>query len=178
MNNIKIYLKESDKARLANVRIRIVRENSPRQPDKNEDLVFVKVDNESDIPENSIYHWHLNLCNDICYFYTTADRCKQMVSDDPSYWTEEKLKKLAEIERQIWHDWYVGDVYGFVREKWNAKQRKWETISSLWGMYGSDELIENLKDELYNENDILVCLDDEDMKYNFNDVEMKLNEFD
>ena len=41
-NPIKIYLKDSDKARLADYRARIVRETSPLEPCDNEDLVFEK----------------------------------------------------------------------------------------------------------------------------------------
>ena len=51
------------------------------------------------------------------------------------------------------------------------------TISSLWGMYGSEELFENLATETDGVN-IPVCVDEEEMKYEFDNVEKKINEFD
>ena len=39
-NDARIYLKDSDKVRLADYRARIVRESNPREPCVNEDLLF------------------------------------------------------------------------------------------------------------------------------------------
>ena len=182
---MKIYLKDSDKARLADVRARIVRETNPREPCDNEDLVFRKVEDEHLIPASALYKWKFE-CNyehEPIWFYTTADRCKKMVSKNPSYWTLPKLKEFAEIEHQLYQDWYDGNVYGIVVEKWDEKQRKWTQIDSIWGMYGAKEVLQRLTDEidlLYDEIDsvnIPVCIDEEEMAWEFDNTEKKINEF-
>ena len=99
-----------------------------------------------------------------------------MVSEDASYWTEEKLKKFAEIEGRLYRNWWDGHVYGYIIEKWDEKRREWMTTSSRWGMYGSEELLENLASETDGVN-ILICVDKEDMKYEFDNCEKAINEF-
>ena len=56
LNNLRIYLKDSDKVRLADTRIRIVRESDPLEPCDNEDLVFEKAEDESYIPKNALFY--------------------------------------------------------------------------------------------------------------------------
>jgi len=180
-NDPRIYLKDSDKVRLADYRARIVRETNPREPCDNEDLVFEKVEDEHlhFIPTNALYKWKFD-CNhehEPIWFYTTAERCKEMVSEDPSYWTLPKLKEFAEIEHRLYQNWYDGHVYGYIIEKWDAERRKWMTTSSLWGMYGADELLMHLAEETDGVN-IPVCIDEEEMKYEFDNTEKKVNDFD
>ena len=174
----KIFLKESDVARLADVRCMIVKESDPLEPCDNEDLVFRKVEDEHLIPANALYKWKFD-CNfehEPIWFYTTAERCKQMVSDDPSYWTKEKLEEFARIEKQLYQNWWDGNVYGYIIEKWDDTQRKWVQTSSCWGMYGAKELMENLPGEIDGTN-IPICIESEDMKYDFDNVEKFTNEF-
>jgi len=182
-NDPRIYLKDSDKVRLADYRARIVRETDPREPCDNEDLVFEKAEDESLIPKNALHKWKFD-CNhehEPIWFFTTAERCKKMVSKDPSYWTKEKLIEFEKIERRLYQDWWDGHVYGYIIEKWDEKRREWTRISSLWGMYGTEELMMHLGNEidlLYDEvGDIPICLDDEEMKYDFDNTEKKINEF-
>lgn len=177
-NDTRIYLKDSDKVRLADYRARIVREMNPREPCDNEDLVFRKVEDEHLIPANALYKWKFD-CNfehEPIWFFTTAERCKKMVSEDPSYWTLPKLEKLAEIEKRLYQDWWDGHVYGYIIEKWDEKRREWMTTSSLWGMYGAKDLFENLATETDGVN-IPVCIDNEDLKYDFDNTEKRVNEF-
>ena len=61
-------------------------------------------------------------------------------------------------------------------EKWDEKRREWMKTSSLWGMYGAEELMLNLAEETDGVS-IPICLDDEDMKYEFDNTEKKVNEF-
>ncbi len=172
MEKLKIYLKESDKVRLADWRARIVRESNPREPCDNEDLVFEKADGK--VPPKAIYVWYFAPMG--VTFYTTPERCKEMVSEDPSYWTEKKLKEFAKIEGRLYRDWWNNHVYGYIIEKWDAKRRAWMTMSSLWGMYGSKDLLDNLATETDGVN-IPVCVDEEEMKYEFDNVEMSKNQF-
>ena len=99
-----------------------------------------------------------------------------MVSKDPSYWTLPKLKEFAEIEHRLYQDWYDGHVYGYIIEKWDSKRREWMTTSSHWGMYGAKDLFDNLATETDGVN-IPVCIDEEEMKYEFDNTEKKINEF-
>ena len=66
-------------------------------------------------------------------------------------------------------------MYGFAVEKWDER-REWMTTSSSWGMYGTEELMMELAEETDGVS-IPICLDDEEMKYEFDNVEMKVNEF-
>ena len=184
-NPPKIYLKDSDKVRMADYRARIVRETDPREPCDNEDLVFEKAEDESLIPKNALYKWKFD-CNhehEPIWFFTTAERCKEMVSKNPADWTLPKLKEFAEIEKRLYQDWYDGHVYGIVVEKWDEKQREWTRIDSAWGMYGAKDVYDNLGNEIdlhYDEvggASIPVCVDEEEMKYEFDNVELKVNEF-
>ena len=185
LNNIRIYLKDSDKARLADCRARIVRMTNPLEPCDNEDLVFEKTEDKSLIPENALYTWKFDCNNEHepIWFFTTAERCKKMVCEDPSYWTLPKLKEFAEIEHRLYVDWYAGHVYGVIVEKWDEKQREWKTVNSYWGMYGEKELYDNLGNEIdlhydeAGEANIPVCVDEEEMKYEFDNVEMRVNAF-
>ena len=185
-NDFRIYLKDSDKARLANCRARIVRETNPREPCDNEDLVFEKAEDESFIPKNAIHKWKFD-CNhehEPIWFFTTAERCKKMVSENPSYWTLPKLKEFAEIEHGLYQNWWDGHVYGVVVETWDEKQRKWTPIDAIWGLYREKDVIDRINDEidlLTDKRDgaeIPVCIDEEEMKYEFDNTEKKVNEFD
>ena len=177
----KIYFESSDKARLADRRLRIVVDVNPLEPCDNEDLVFEKAEDETMIPTNALFTWKFD-CNhehEPIWFFTTAERCKEMVSKDPSYWTKEKLQHFAEIEKRLYQDWYDGKVFGFVSEVWNSATRKWDCTAAVYGMYGVDELMENIGDYLTN-NDMLVCFNDaghEELKYEFDNAEMFRNEF-
>lgn len=180
-NVTRIYLKDSDKVRLANYRARIVRDTCPRRPDEYEDLVFVSDKKEKFIPEKVLMSWGLVPTQET--FFTTAERCKQMISPDPSYWTQEKLEFFKNAEMQIWRDWLASRVYGIIIEKWDEKRREWTCIDSTWGIYGKKDVYDNLGDEIdlhYDEvggASIPVCVDEEDMKYEFDNVEKKVNEF-
>ena len=177
--NLRIYLKESDRVRLADCRIRIVKESDPLEPCRNEDLVFEKVEDEHLIPTNALMKWKFD-CNyerEPMWFYTTAERCKQMVSNNPDDWTMEKLQFFAGVEKRLYQNWWDGEVYGYIIEKWDEKQRKWVTTFSVWGMYGAKDLLDNLATKT-NRVNIPVCLDEEEMKYEFDNTEKCINEFD
>ena len=184
-NDLRIFLKDSDRVRLANIRARIVRESDPREPCDNEDLVFEKAEDESLIPANALLKWKFdfNHKHEPIWFFTTAERCRQMVSSDPEYWTKPKLEEFARIEKRLYQNWWDGHVYGIVVEKWDEKQRNWAQIDSRWGMYGEKDVLDGLREEidlLYDEvggASIPVCMDEEEMKYEFDNTEKKINEF-
>lgn len=160
MDNIKIYKTDSENARLANKRLRIVYDRSAERPDKMMDLVFTFTRDEEEVPNDAIYtwDWYDNSDGTTYHFYTTEDRCREMVVEDSSYWSEEKLEKFEEEERSLFEDWASGKVFGYVIEHWDEAQRKFVLEDSLWGMYGVDDLLDNIEDEIEGE-DIVVCLD-------------------
>ena len=178
-NPPKIYLKDSDKVRLADCRARIVRETYPNEPCVNEDLVFEKAEDESLIPTNALHKWKFDCNNEHepIWFFTTAERCKKMVSEDPSCWTLPKLIEFEKVEKKLYQDWWDGNVYGYIIEKWDEKRREWAKVSSCYGMYGVEELMMNLAEDADGVS-IPICIDDEDMKYDFDNTEKKVNEFD
>ena len=169
----KIYLKESDAARLANRRIRIVKDDGAREPCENEDLVFAKADCLEDVPNDALKAWQFAPLN--VWFYTTAERCKKMVAEDSSYWTPEKLDKFAEQEKKLYEDWFNGNVYGIIVEMWNARMRRFACVESVWGIYGEEELRATIPN--YDKPGTIICIDSEEMKYDFDNVEMRVNEF-
>ena len=178
-NPPKIYLKDSGKARLADCRARIVKETYPNEPCVNEDLVFEKAEDESSIPANALMEWKFD-CNheyEPIWFFTTAERCKKMGSEDPADWTLSKLNEFKTIEKKLYQNWWDGNVYGYIIEKWDEKHREWKQEKSLWGMYGADSLMTCLAEDTDGVS-IPICLDDEDMKYEFENTEKKVNEFD
>jgi hypothetical protein len=175
-NQPKIYLKDSDKARLADRRVRIIREKNPHEPCDNECLVFEKAESKDGIPKHALYSWKFQPYTHCTWFFTTAERCEKMVSEDPSYWTKEKLKEFANIEHKLYEDWFSGHVYGYVVEQWDEKNREWIAESSLWGMYGAEELMHHLAEETDGIG-ILICVDEEEMKYEFDNVEFQRNQF-
>lgn len=172
MDQLKFFLESSTTARLADNRVRIVRESNPREPQFNEDLVFAVATSKKSIPEDSLYTWQFDFDGkrDPLYFYATALRCRKMIADDPSYWTHEKLVWFAEQEKKLYKDWWEGNVYGIVFEEWNPKQRKFETSKKLisnWGIYGEDALVDVLND--YNDvksGKFIICVGD-DVKGDF-----------
>ena len=181
-DNIRIYLKESDVPHLAKKRIRIIKEVNPREPCAN--FVFEKVGDESLIPANAIFKWKFDCNNghEPIWSFTTAERCKEMVSEDPSCWTQEKLQQFADEEKKLYQAWCDGHVYGFICEKWVNKRRHWEAIDHAYGgMYGAEDLMYNLKDFLeFKDSDdgsLPVCIDSEEMKYEFDNCEKTVNEF-
>ena len=74
-------------------------------------------------------------------------------------------------------------MYGVIIEKWDEKQREWKNVDSHWGIYGEKELYDNLVNEIdlhydeAGEASIPVCVDEEEMKYEFDNVEMRVNAF-
>ena len=166
MDTIKIFLEDSDKARLADNRVRIVRESNPREPRYNEDLVFAVATSKKSIPEDSLYTWQFDFDgkHDPLYFYATALRCRKMIADDPSYWTHEKLVWFAEQEKKLYKDWWEGKVYGLIFEEWSAEQRQFvpsTTYISTWGIYGEDALVDVLNDyDDVKRGKFIICVSD------------------
>lgn len=173
----KIFLKDSDIPRLADKRARIVCDIDAREPCDNEDLVFIRVWDECEIPADAIYSCRFDpQDHEPIWLYTTAERCKELVSPDPSAWTQKKLQAFAAEEKKLYKSWDAGHVYGFIIEEWSDTQRTWVMKSSLWGMYGAESLLSNLSEELGGSK-IPVCVDSEDLKHDFENVETELNEF-
>jgi hypothetical protein len=166
---MEIIQTNSDKARLADVRIRIVRDDDPEEPCECMDLVFEKTKDESLIPSDAIHSWKFD-CNhehEPIWFFTTKDRCEKMICSDPNYWTKEKLIGFEKDEKNLYQQWDDGNVFGYIIESWNAEQREWNHKDSCFGYYGLSELLSAIKDYLderkISENDIVICSDESDI---------------
>ena len=98
------------------------------------------------------------------------------------YLKDSDKARLADYRARIVRE--GGHVYGIVVEKWDEKRREWAHVDSIWGMHGAEQVQHRLNDEidlLYDEvggANITVCVDEEAMKYEFDNVEQELNEFD
>ena len=180
---MEVYLVSQKKARLANVRVRIVRDSSAQAPWTNQDLVFNP--RPGDVGEKPIYFPNfpvdgpaikreLNHNGYHYTFYTTVKRIKELCGDDPKFQTPEGIENLCWApEKDEIQKYLRNECYGFIKEKWNDAERTWECVDkqSLWGMIGADELLDNV---LYDptglggkdDGSIVVCCDNE-LKYEF-----------
>ena len=102
-------------------------------------------------------------------------------NDTRIYLKDSDKARLANCRARIVRE--GGHVYGIIVEKWDEKQREWAHIDSIWGMHGAEQVQRQLNDEidlLYDEVNgvnIPVCVDEEVMKYEFDNVESEVNEF-
>lgn len=166
----KIHLSCQRKARLADWRLRIVRDDSPEKPSEHFSSVFA--------PVGELKDWiggqYPSFIADGECFGTSDSRLREQYSKDPKDWTKERLGLVAEREKTIWKAWEDGDCFGVVLERWNEREREWTRYDSLWGAYGAGE-VQSLVDQVASGSDypgdescVLCC--DEDCKYCFDVV--------
>lgn len=158
-------------ARLADRRVRIVREEQPDDPAEQFDLVFEKAEDKASIPKNAIYRWKFdrNFEHEPIWLFTTKERCRRMVSSNPDDWTKEKLVEFEKDERKLWQSWWDGDVFGWIQERWDPKNREFAHESSCYGYYGMGEILRAVEEEvidfaeepLLGEKDIVICAEDD-----------------
>lgn len=137
MNASEVISCGSKAARLADIRVRIIRDEAASDPCGMIGTVFEKAGNGA-VPENALYSFRCLGTE----FFTDEARCRKVISDDPADWTAEKLEKIASVEKKLYEDWAEGRVYGWVLESWNAEERMWAHEDSCWGYYGIGEILE------------------------------------
>lgn len=168
---MKVFKLGSDDARLADRRVRIVREEQPDEPTEQFDLVFEKAEDEASIPKDAIYKWKFDCSfeHEPIWLFATEERCRKMVSPNPDDWTREKLAGFEKDERKLWQSWWDGDVFGWIREKWDPKKREFVHEASCGGYYGAGEILRAVEEEAVDfaeepspgEKDIIVCAEDD-----------------
>lgn len=177
-----VFKLSSDAARLADRRVRIVREKLPDEPAKYFDLVFEKAEDEASIPKDAIYKWKFecNFEHEPIWLFATEERCRKMVSPNPDDWTQEKLVEFEKDERKLWQSWWDGDVFGWIQERWDPKKREFAHESSCYGYYGVDEILRAVEEEVIDfikepipgEKDVATCAED-DLAVRLGEIEKK-----
>lgn len=166
----KIHLSCQRKARLADWRLRIVRDDSPEKPSEHFSSVFAPVDQIKDWKEGQ---YPTFIADGECYG-TSDSRLREYCSKDPADWTKDRVSRLCEEEKAMWRAWEDGDCFGVWLERWNDKLRQWDAYGSLWGAYGAGE-VQSLVDQMASDdyypgdNSCVLCCD-EDCKYCFDVV--------
>lgn len=161
----------SEAARMADRRVRIVREDMPARPSAAMDLVFQEAESESSVPGDALYRWKLDggPRGKPVWFFTTEDRCRRFGATPSGGWDQAALSDMAESEKKVWADWLDGNVFGWVAEAWDPARREFVAEDSCWGYYGLDEIYQVVEEEIVDfepepepgEKDLVVCADDE-----------------
>lgn len=170
---MEIYNVNSEKARLANVRVRIEKAYGHRPPWSDMDIIFNPY--ASSVNDEPLYDPEGTLavaehlvtgCNgDSLMFYATEERIKELCGDDPKFLTPEGLAQIWKEDGSLIKCWMDGHVYWIVLEKWDAGKREFVRIDDEYALYGRDET-ESLIIEMLNSNftakeqaGIVVCVD-------------------
>jgi len=157
------------KARLADRRIRIARDETCPEPSDIMDLAFERAETPDSVPENAIRSWETELGGERAVFFTTAERCRKTVSGKETDWSGGGLDSLESDEKEIWRNWKDGHVYGWILEEWDPDERLWTEKDSCWGYFGADGIIEAIKNEVLDfepdadpgENETVICASDD-----------------
>ena len=99
-------------------------------------------------------------CSDVGWIYTTKKEvmesgCRYRAGNNRYYdITENNWKKASEIilkgEVEIYDQYLVGDVYGFIIEEYDKDSEDWQEVESVWGYYSDkwgDDLVQELASE-------------------------------
>jgi len=158
--NFELYLPSNPKAKLADKRTRIERDNGAPKPHEHMEMLF-RIESDAydcDVSASmlkGIEKDQTDWCFDgtvrgedgRTYTVRTSDeRVTRLCGDDPKYHTIEWLATQVKAEVEIVEHYVAGRVYGFVTEEWRPEDREWETIDSLWGMYGPDEVLGQIEE--------------------------------
>ena len=94
------------------------------------------------------------------WIYVTHDRISKELTSDEEKADWQKAEDILNQEIKTYDQYITGEVFGFVLEKEdvcdNCKQQVQEHIDSLWGLYGYEDLEENLKIHLEEEYHYLI----------------------
>ncbi len=153
---IKLVSEYSREARLANKRLLIVKDSVCRAPDVSMDLIFHRGHGEV---------WGFKLKETYGYESEvfTADRAKvEEESKACGHKTEAEkrawLEGIKEAEKKLWQAWMDGDMYGIVIQEWNADERNWNVVDSIFEIFGWNDVVECLKDMKLDDIDVF-CID-------------------
>lgn len=142
-------INETDKAaRLANVRLRIVRDMSAYRPDEYEDLIFKYGHGE-------IFGFEVRDSYSKCESFVCCANRKHLMKelDAMNFTTDEQkdkwLKEIREAEKFEYQCWMDGEIYGVIVEKWNEAERNWQYEDVINQIYSWNNVKKQIKDLSY-----------------------------
>lgn len=162
---MKIYLKNSDEAHLADCRIRIKRNDWPMIPSETQDLVYQIEDSSEAVPEEAFAIWNYYDPNSrkTYYFWTDAIRLEKYFDKNPASWKSEVLEKIFNEELEIWKAFFSGEVYELLFEIWSDAKRMFEVEYTCGDCYGANELKYSLEDFIEENGNAVVCVDSDEL---------------
>ena len=145
---VKFISKKTKKARLANRRVLLIRDESCQAPDEFMDTIFHPGHGE-------VFGFKVvSFDRQFSEVFTCDKATLQKEIDAMNFKSEEDkekwLKGIKESEKKMWQAYYDGDVYGILIQEWNDEDREFNTIDTLWGMYGFDDVKANIIDVVGN----------------------------
>lgn len=142
--HIKFISEHNRAARLANVRLVLMKDLSGRAPDVNTDLIFHRGHGEV---------WGFKLRetygSETEVFTATREKveeeskaCGHKTEAEKRAW----LEGIKDAEKKMWQAWMDGEVYGIVVQKWDDVERRFHCIDCLYELYGWNDVVAALKD--------------------------------
>jgi len=146
LKKVKLLNANDTAARLADVRLIVVRDPSPRRPDEDQDLVFDQVDFDGTGPRGEISGFTVKDYDGDGSVTLTARKekvdeevaaCKKSIENfNEKQW----LKKISAAEKKVWQCWMNGDMYGVVVQCWSPAERQWKCLECCYQLYGWDDV--------------------------------------
>lgn len=159
-------IKTSDRAaRLADKRIRIVRDNDPREPHASSQMLFgilggaysIKIDDLN----AELYNRPRVFEREVDGFkiWTTSDRIDQLCGKDAKYHSDEWLESQIKGELDEVKEFLEGHCYAIMVESWVPEEREWKIESSTYGYTGVKCVLDEVEGMLAPEGEGVVCSD-------------------
>ena len=161
MKTVRLINATDTKARLADVRLVVVRDPSPFRPDQHEDLIFRfgKGDIFGFKVRESYGGESFICCADRDYLMEELKAMNFTTDEQKDKW----LKEIRDAEKEEYQCWADGEIYGVVVEQWDAADRRWKTLECTYQLYGWKDVKSMIK-ELSDRNDFNIdayCVDRE-----------------
>lgn len=159
-------IKTSDRAaRLADKRIRIVRDNWQREPHASSQMLFGVLSDAYSVKNDDL---NVELYNRPRVFerevggfkvWTTSDRIDQLCGKDAKYHSDEWLESQVQGELDEVKEFLEGHCYDIVVESWVPEEREWDTESVMCGYTGVKCVLDEVEGMLAPEGAGVVCSD-------------------
>ena len=158
--NIRLVNSTCNQARLADIRLLVVRDTSFPKPDENMDMIFTSGCGEIfgfKVEDKSGYGDSFVCCTTKAKLMEEMDACKFTTDKQKDKW----LKDIRDAEKCVWQCWIDGEIYGVVVQKWNAEQRMWKCLDNSYQLYGWNDVKEAIKDFNRQYKIDAYCIDEE-----------------
>lgn len=167
LKKVKLLNANDTVARLADQRLIVVRDPSPRRPDEDQDLVFDQVVFDGEGPRGEIRGFTVKeYCGD---GYVTLSARKEKVEEEvaackksvENFNEKQWLKKIRAAEKKLWQCWMDGEVYGVVVQCWSPSERQWKCLECCYQLYGWED-VKNIAKEYSSNSSLAIsayCID-------------------